>query len=133
MSCLRQQPERVAQLHARADLFLSLAKEHGLNTGLEQRHTGCADHSRRFARLPQTIAGLGRRGINVQPIVHPAVEEKAARLRFFITANHSVEQIRYTIGALAEELAEIDAAPPASPNGRGEPATSVPQTPRAAR
>ena len=49
-----------------------------------------------------------QRGINVQPILHPAVEEKAARLRFFITASHTEEQIRYTIDVLAEELAKVN-------------------------
>ena len=44
------------------------------------------------------------RGVNVQPIVHPAVEESAARLRFFITSLHTSEQIRYTVEVLAEEL-----------------------------
>jgi len=44
------------------------------------------------------------RGVNVQPIVHPAVEESAARLRFFVTSLHTSEQIRYTVKVLAEEL-----------------------------
>ena len=48
------------------------------------------------------------RGINVQPILYPAVEEKAARLRFFITAVHTEEQIRAAVDAVAEELARID-------------------------
>ena len=48
------------------------------------------------------------RGINVQPILYPAVEEKAARLRFFITAAHNESQIRETVDAVAEELAKID-------------------------
>ena len=42
--------------------------------------------------------------INVQPILYPAVEERAARLRFFITSNHTPEQIHYTVRAVAEEL-----------------------------
>ena len=32
---------------------------------------------------------LFRRGINVQPIIHPAVPEHATRLRVFITTNHT--------------------------------------------
>ncbi len=32
---------------------------------------------------------LFARGINVQPILYPAVPERAARLRFFLTAAHS--------------------------------------------
>ena len=51
---------------------------------------------------------MALRGVNVQPILYPAVEEKAARLRFFITAAHSFEQIEYTVAALAEELGNID-------------------------
>jgi len=36
------------------------------------------------------------------------VEEKAARLRFFITSRHTPDQIRRTIQAMQEELAKID-------------------------
>jgi len=48
------------------------------------------------------------RGINVQPIMYPAVEESAARLRFFISSCHTPAQIRQTVEALAEEIAKID-------------------------
>ena len=58
----------------------------------------------------QLSRALFARGINVQPILHPAVEEKAARLRFFITSRHTEEQIRYTVDAVAEELEKIDPA-----------------------
>jgi 7-keto-8-aminopelargonate synthetase-like enzyme len=51
---------------------------------------------------------LFERGINVQPILYPAVEEEKARLRFFITAVHTDEQIRQTVEAVAEELAKIN-------------------------
>jgi 7-keto-8-aminopelargonate synthetase-like enzyme len=53
---------------------------------------------------------LFTRGINVQPILYPAVEERAARLRFFITSRHTPDQIRLTINAMREELAKIDPA-----------------------
>ena len=51
---------------------------------------------------------LFERGVNVQPILHPAVEEKAARLRFFITSRHTEKQIRDTVDAVTEELEKID-------------------------
>ena len=38
----------------------------------------------------------------MQPILHPAVEERAARLRFFISSAHSTEQIRYTLDKLID-------------------------------
>jgi 7-keto-8-aminopelargonate synthetase-like enzyme len=47
------------------------------------------------------------RGINVQPILHPAVPDRSARLRFFITAHHDEEQIRATVRATADELAKL--------------------------
>jgi 7-keto-8-aminopelargonate synthetase-like enzyme len=47
------------------------------------------------------------RGINVLPIIYPAVPAKASRLRFFITATHTDAQIRTTVEATAEELREI--------------------------
>ena len=72
----------------------------------------------------QLSQALFARGINVQPILHPAVEESAARLRFFITSTHSEDQIRQTVAAVAEELAKIDPAylrQPAAANGQAEP------------
>ena len=51
---------------------------------------------------------LFERGISAQPIVHPAVEECASRVRFFIASGHSEEQIRHTVEVLAEELQKID-------------------------
>jgi 7-keto-8-aminopelargonate synthetase-like enzyme len=58
-------------------------------------------------RCLQLSQALFTRGINVQPILYPAVEEKAARLRFFITCKHTEEQIRYTVDTMAEELEKI--------------------------
>jgi 7-keto-8-aminopelargonate synthetase-like enzyme len=60
---------------------------------------------------------LFARGINVQPILYPAVEEKAARLRFFITSRHTPDQIRRTITAMQEELAKIDSTSARRPAG----------------
>ena len=52
--------------------------------------------------------GLLDCGVNVQPILYPAVEENAARLRYFITSEHTAEQIRFTVDAMAEVLDKID-------------------------
>jgi hypothetical protein len=52
-----------------------------------------------------------QRGVNVQPILYPAVPERAARLRFFLTAAHDEEQIRDTVRILIEENRRVEAAP----------------------
>jgi len=107
---LQRQPERVAKLHANARLFLQLAREAGLDTGPSGGSAivpvilGNSMNSLKLSRA------LFARGISVQPILYPAVEERATRLRFFITSCHTPEQIRRTIAALQEELAKIDPA-----------------------
>jgi 8-amino-7-oxononanoate synthase len=107
---LEDEPERVARLHHNSALFLKLAKEKGLNTGMSKDSPvipvilGNSLHSLRLSQA------LFARGINVQPILYPAVEESAARLRFFITARHTDQQIRDTVEAVAEELRKIDPA-----------------------
>ena len=47
------------------------------------------------------------RGINVLPIVHPAVPERAARLRFFLTSEHEPEHIRTGIEMVADEMDKL--------------------------
>ena len=46
-------------------------------------------------------------GINVHPIMYPAVPESAARLRFFITSNLSEEEVIYTVNTLAQALRQL--------------------------
>ncbi len=108
LELLQEEPERVARLSENSRLFLRLAKDAGLNTGMSNNTpvvpiiTGNSEHA---LRLSHQLRG---RGINVQPILYPAVEERAARLRFFITSTHTAEQIRRTVRATAEELDRID-------------------------
>jgi 8-amino-7-oxononanoate synthase len=60
-------------------------------------------------RAGRLAEALFRRGINVQPILYPAVPERAARLRFFLTAAHSEEQVRGTARILLEESRKVAA------------------------
>jgi 7-keto-8-aminopelargonate synthetase-like enzyme len=48
-----------------------------------------------------------RRSLNALPIIYPAVPEKAARLRFFITSEHSFADIEEAVKITAEELAAV--------------------------
>lgn len=99
---MEEEPERVTRLQANARRFHRLCLEAGLDTG---RCEG-------FAVIP-VITGssetalhvsneLFRRGINVQPVLHPAVPESGARLRFFVTSEHTEEQIDTTVESLAQ-------------------------------
>lgn len=43
---------------------------------------------------------LFRKGVNVLPIVYPAVKENEARIRFFISAGHIREDLDETLDVL---------------------------------
>jgi 8-amino-7-oxononanoate synthase len=104
---LEAEPQRVQQLHQRAKLFLTLAKARNLNTGMSRDSPVVPvilGNSMHCLLLSQAMFA---RGVNVQPILYPAVEEKAARLRFFITCKHTEKQIRYTVDTMAEEWEKI--------------------------
>jgi 8-amino-7-oxononanoate synthase len=111
LDLLRREPERVRRLNDRAGLFLRLAREGGLDTGgsigasIVPVITGS---SIRAARLAQAMF---RNGVNVQPILYPAVPERAARLRFFLTASHTEDQIRESVRILIEENRRVAAEP----------------------
>jgi len=111
LTVLQREPRRVARLRDLAALFLDVARQRGLNTGSAAGTpvipviVGSSVKSLRLA------SALFDRGINVQPILHPAVPDHSARLRFFITTNHSQEQIRATVHATADELAKLETSP----------------------
>jgi 8-amino-7-oxononanoate synthase/acyl carrier protein len=121
---LEAEPERVHQVQARARLFWTLAKQRGLNTGLSHDSPVVPIVLGNSLDCLRLSRGLFERGVNVQPIMYPAVEESAARLRFFITCLHTEEQIREAVDVLAEEVDKID------PAYRGAIGTAV-VTPRA--
>ncbi|MCX8146185.1 MAG: aminotransferase class I/II-fold pyridoxal phosphate-dependent enzyme [Azovibrio sp.] len=96
-----REPERVARLQENGRTFLRLAREAGLDTGTSQGFaivpviTGSSLKAAKLSNL------LFERGINVQPIVYPAVEEKAARLRFFLCQSHTERQLQQTVEVLS--------------------------------
>ncbi len=104
---LLDEPHRVTILRERSELFLNLCREAGLDTG-DSSGTPVipiiTGNSMVALRLSHRLKGDG---INVQPILYPAVDESAARLRFFITCEHSEEQIRYTVERTAAHSAEL--------------------------
>ncbi len=104
LNVLQREPERVARLQERGQFFLERAKAAGIDTG---RSCGLAiiptitGSSIKAARLS---GALFERGINVQPILYPAVPEKSARLRFFISCQHTEAQIKTTVSNIVDDL-----------------------------
>lgn len=102
LKVIQREPYRVTRLRERSELFLKLAADCDLDTG------SSAD----TPVIPVIVGGSNRailvsqllleRGINAQPILYPAVRESAARVRFFLTAEHTEDQIVRTVEALSE-------------------------------
>ncbi len=97
-----REPWRVTRLRERSELFLKLAADAGLDTGTSGDTPVIPVIVGSSARAILVSQLLLERGINARPILHPAVRESAARVRFFITAEHSEEQIADTVATVAE-------------------------------
>ena len=104
---LRAEPQRAVRLRERSELLLGLAQQRGMDTGLSKDSPVIPVIIGSSMHCMQLSQAMMRRGVNVMPILHPAVEEHATRLRFFVNCLHSEEQIHYSIGALAEEMERI--------------------------
>jgi 8-amino-7-oxononanoate synthase len=107
LDILEREPHRPTRLRERARFFRKVARDCGLIVG--------GDENSPVASLIVGDDGLAvtlsqrlfHKGFDVQPIVRPAVSASTARLRFFITANHTEEQISETLPLVAQELEKL--------------------------
>lgn len=100
-------PERVRKAQDNARLFLELLHARGINTGMSKDTAVVPAIIGNSVLCLQLSDALKSRGINVQPILYPAVEEESARLRFFLSSLHKEEQLIKTANILQEELARL--------------------------
>lgn len=105
LRCMQQEPQRVATVQARGEQFLRLAREAGLDVATSTGLAVIPVITGSSLKATLLSGALFRRGINAQPILYPAVPEKAARVRFFVSCLHSEAQIAETVAIVAEELA----------------------------
>jgi len=105
---MQREPERVARLQSNSRLFLDLARGSGLDTGFAEGHAVIGVMIGDSLRAVKLTQSLFERGINTLPIIHPAVPVQAARLRFFLSSEHTETQIRMAIAATKEELLRLE-------------------------
>lgn len=107
LTCLRREPERARRLQHNSKAFLTAVREAGIDTGcsagvaIVPAITGSSINAARLANA------LYEKGVNVAPILYPAVEEKAARLRFFISADHTPDDLATAARLLTAEAASL--------------------------
>lgn len=108
---MRREPWRLQKLRRNGSHFAACAKERGLDIGLSMGASiipiivGSSPHA---VILSQRLL---ERGYNIVPAIFPGVAENQARLRFFMTSRHSIEQIEGAIEATAVELGKVRAGP----------------------
>jgi 8-amino-7-oxononanoate synthase len=103
LQLMHAEPSRARTLQQRGRQFLDQARASGIDTGLSAGLAVIPAITQSSLKAARLAEALSRRSINVQPIVYPAVAERSARLRFFVSSEHTEEQILTTVEALAEE------------------------------
>ncbi len=112
LGILEAEPERIAKLNRNAKLFLGLLRAGGArHRRLGRRGDRAAVLTGSSIRAGRLAAALFARGVNAPPILFPAVPERAARLRFFVSAGHSEAQLQETARLVIEEHRAVAAEP----------------------
>lgn len=113
LALVKSEPWRIQKLRHNSELFVELAREAGLDTGPA---IGRGVVPILFRDSYATLAAsqfLASRGFYVPPIIQVGVPRDQPRLRFFMSATHSEDDIREVIACLAEfqasDRARLDA------------------------
>ncbi len=100
LEILRSEPERLRRLTANGALFLERVRKVGFDVGpadgtpIVPVMLGTSE-----AAMTASVM-LAHEGVNANPILYPAVPEGEARIRFFLSSEHTREQIEHTVGLL---------------------------------
>jgi 8-amino-7-oxononanoate synthase len=111
LAIMLAEPERVRRLQANAWLFRELARAAGFDTGASAGLGIVPVILGSSIRAARTAAALFAAGINVQPILFPVVAERSARLRFFLSSEHTEPELRHTVATLVatrDQAAPVD-------------------------
>ncbi len=107
LKIMDKEPQRVKALKDRGHQFLELAQQQGLNVGSSAGLSVIPIITGGSANAGRLANSMFKRGVNVQPIFYPAVQEGMARLRFFICSSHTEEQVSQTVDILVDEIAKL--------------------------
>jgi 8-amino-7-oxononanoate synthase len=112
------EPERVRALRERAAYFLRRCKEEGLDTGASGGTPVIPVIVGDSLRAAKLSAMLLAAGVNVQPMVAPAVPNDRARLRFFVASTHTEAEIDTTVRHIVEAMRTLDRSGDDGADGR---------------
>jgi 8-amino-7-oxononanoate synthase len=101
---IKNDPARVARMRSNGALFMREAHAAGLDTGNSKGLGILPVMVGTSLRVGKMTHRLFERGINASPIFSPGVPINAARLRYFVTSEHTPEEIRTTVRTTREEM-----------------------------
>ena len=100
LQVMSREPERVARLRANGLRFRQQAQEAGLDVGLSEGYAVAPIIIGSSLQAATVSDRVYKAGVNALPIIYPAVPEKAARIRFFVTSEHDDAMIDEAIAAV---------------------------------
>jgi 8-amino-7-oxononanoate synthase len=101
---MQREPDRVARLQANGKRFLAAARGAGLDVGGSWGYAVVPVILGDSLRTITLADRLLQRGYNAFPIIPPGVPERSARLRFFISSEHTEAELDGAVAAIVEEL-----------------------------
>ncbi|WP_422036039.1 aminotransferase class I/II-fold pyridoxal phosphate-dependent enzyme [Roseibium sp.] len=111
LDVMQAEPERVQRAQQNGNYFLRAATGVGLDVGVSQGHAIVPLMIGDSLKATVLASRLSEEGVNVLPIIFPAVPEKSARLRYFITSEHTEIQIDNAINAFERVALDFEANP----------------------
>ncbi|MEM9047279.1 MAG: aminotransferase class I/II-fold pyridoxal phosphate-dependent enzyme [Pseudomonadota bacterium] len=101
LDVMLDEPARIARLEANGQRLRRRAVEAGLDTGYSEGHAVTPIIIGDSFRTAMIADDILRDGVNALPIIAPAVPDKQARLRFFLTSEHTGDQIDRAVAVTA--------------------------------
>jgi 8-amino-7-oxononanoate synthase len=107
LRALKARPDLPERVRSNAALFRRALKEHGLDIGLSIDGTGVVPVITGSSIAAVVLSAmLRKRGIIAYGLFHPVVPENLARVRFFVSAAHTEEDLLASAAITAECAAE---------------------------
>ncbi|WP_177228219.1 aminotransferase class I/II-fold pyridoxal phosphate-dependent enzyme [Hyphomicrobium facile] len=98
---LKREPERVHRLHDNSKLFFRDCRARGFDTGTSIGLGMVPVIVGSVKNTGKLLERMQEQGFNPSPIIYPGVRFNASRLRFFISSEHSVDELQSCAEALS--------------------------------
>jgi len=117
LEIMQAEADRVARLQAISHYFLRESKARGLDTSTAHGFGIVPIMIRDDRKAVQLSNALVERGVNVLPMIYPSVPQGQARLRFFLSADHTKTMVDTGLDAVTDAMRELKIRPLDKPLG----------------